>query len=310
MPGWITFAEMKQFAVEFGINATVSGLNTAGSLACIVSGASFAVASSSEDALSISYFGASDTRGTFDFYFQLNDSSVQLNTSVPYTHYEEIDGDDGLSNYINPAKLSIFGLVVGTTGTLLKAAASNIRTWKQGRDDAVQFVTEYKKAIKPPEKIEYHDAMTAAVLSSLSTICLSNTVVGTFIQLSGSTGTNYSITYPAKGEISAKHSKYKGPLRLEVIPLDLGPNFELPSNKSNVNYSIVFGTVFDSNATANVTYGGGLFFNTQKANPYPVPLPALAGMGLFVASGFFSRKAERARVKRMLEAKEGYLLMP
>ena len=145
----ISIGGIKKYAFEFAVDAAVSAMNTLGSLACVTAGASFAVASSSKDALSVSYFGASDTNGVFDFYLQLN-GSVELNTSITFSHYEETDGDDGLSNYIKPAKLTIFGFVVGTTGTLLRVAASNIRTWRKGCDDSVQIGLQYNQGIKPP----------------------------------------------------------------------------------------------------------------------------------------------------------------
>ena len=90
----------------------------------------------------------------------------------------------------------------------------------------------------------------------------------------------------------------------------MGPDFRWNANNSDTNFSIVFGKIFNTNATSNVTYGGGVFFNTKKAAKYPVPVPAVVGMGLFIASGFFARRAEEARTKRIVEAKQEYFLMP
>lgn len=305
----IAFADMQKYAFEVGTDVAVSTMNALGSLACMASGASFAIASSSEDALSIAYFGASDTDGTFNFYLQFNESSVQLSKSIPFKHYLEMDGMDSLNEYLKPKTINFFGMIMGTAGTFLRAVARNIQVWKTGRDELALFNTEYLGSIQPPTRREYKDATMASILASLSSICFSNAIVGSFIQFSGGLGTNYKITYPAKGDLSANSTKYKGPLKLTVVPLEFGPNPSFFINRTETNNSIKFDEVLNFNATANVTYGGGVFFNTKKAARYPLALPMFGGISLFMASGFFAKKAEKARIERILQAKGEYDLM-
>ncbi|MFI4962479.1 MAG: hypothetical protein ACHP6H_01330 [Legionellales bacterium] len=299
---WFWAANKK--VVETSIDTTASTLNTLGSLACMVSGAGFALSSSIDEALSASYFGSSHTVGHTNITVRIGENGYSVNKTIPFAFYKEVDGMDNLSEYIDPIKIKQLSMILSAAGVFARALGASIHKWQKSKEDDRFFQNKYQVALESPKIREYLLVNAESLSGSLAQIMISKAVMGSFIYYSGLVGTTYSLTYPPSSTQRVTTNTYKGPVKRRLVSFEFDSDTNSSLDAQEEDPPIDLDQIMHARALANMTYGGGLFFQSETPPGYPVVVPATLGFGLHIISTFFAKKAKQERDERVFNTQQ------
>lgn len=299
------------------VGTVANACNAAGSLSCIVSGATFALAYSIDDALHVRYYGAANTLGNVELDFSWQNSVSNTTRTIPVDHIIQEDGIEILSKYIPAAAIRQVGFIAGAAGFFLKAVGVTLQTWHEGAEDIVNLKRLQNRCIQKPSTKEYLYANAASAFEVCSIIAYSNAVTGSFIYYSGVSGSRYSLTYPFSADAHVQSTYYNGPVKFDehffeyISTLNLSLDIQDDNASTENALNLTLKGIFTSKAKANVTlaYGGGIVFNSKESKSYPaVPQGVLGFLGN-IGTIFFNDKCREVREIRVHQAKNNQLLL-
>lgn len=298
--------------VNTALNATISTLNTVGSLACMAGGAAFSLSFEMDETVTGSYYAAADISGEVTVGADIPQYQYSFNTSLPFHHYLQKDGDlsYSLTDFVQPATIRTTSAILSTAGTALRLVSANLRTWQQSRSDE-RFLKEQHRvnAIKPSFR-EYLYVNAESLASSLSYVSMGSAVTSAAIQWSGLPGSVQSITFPYSGKLKITSKHYTGPVTTALIPLEYTLDQNATMDLPIIHIPVEVEEKVNAQAVANTTYGGGVFFRSHSKADFPVAVPAVLGTSAYLASNFFAGKAQRLRDERLIKAEqEGFDLI-
>lgn len=295
------------YAVDAGVSLSSTILNGVGSLSAAAGGAGLAFAVVADEQLKASYYASAFTPGELVVGINVPALNFNINETISFQHQLTKEGQQSFnsSSYLTPQTLSIASSVLIAGGSLLKVAGACLKKWNDYRDDK-KFLKEKHQIdyLLPPTKAEYGNSSAEAALLALSQAAISGAVVGSVLSFSSLNKFKGCFTYPSSGPMINTSQYYLGPVTFTSIPvvLDLKQNttLELPI----VDVQLIIEQTASAKAIANVTYGGGVFFNAQNNTSFPVVVPAVLAIAAHQASRFFSKKTSQARDERMVEARD------
>lgn len=306
--GWVNkFWTACTYVIDAGVSFSSTILDGVGSLSAAAGGAGLAVAVVVDGQLNASYYGSAYTPGELVVGINVPVLNFNLSETIAFEHQLSKEGllSFNSSSYLTPQMLSLASSVLIAGGSLLKVAGACLKKWNDYRDDKKLLKEKHKiDYLLPPTKAEYRNSSAEAALLALSHAAISGAVVGSVFSFSSLNELKGCFTYPSSGPMMNKSQHYLGPVTLTSIPvvLDLKQNttLELPI----VDVQLIIEQTASAKAVANVTYGGGVFFNAKNNTSFPVVVPATLAIVAHQASRFFSKKTNQARDERMAEARD------
>lgn len=299
------------------VGTLANACNATGSLSCIVSGATLALAYSIDDALHVRYYGAVNTMGNVELDFSSENTLGNTTRTLPIDHIIQEDGIEILSKYIPATTIRQVGFLAGAAGFFLKSLGVTLQTWQEGVEDSNNLKKLQNKCIQKPSIKEYLYANAASACDACSTIAYSNALIGSFIYYSGESGSRYSLTYPFSPDAYVQSPHYNGPVKWDkhffeyISTLNLSLDVHDEDAATNKAFNLTLKGVFTTKAQANVTlaYGGGMVFDSKESKSYPaVPQGVLGFLGN-VGTIFFNNKRRKTREIRVHEATSNQFLL-
>lgn len=289
--------------VNTAIDTTASTLNAMGSIACKIGGVGFAMSYGMDETIKASYYGSANSIGQVNMGIDLVKYKYSINGSIPFQYDTQRDGGASyhIKDYIHPDTVRAASALFTLSGTALRVLSANIKQWQQGREDTRYIKNKYGVQTTGTSIKEYFYVTAGTVCSSLSDSLLSCAATSTLINYSGIIGSNYHFTYPKTSSATVKSSNYQGPVQSSLIPLGLKIEQNITRKLPYIPVDVLIQEKIEANALINATYGGGLSFKSNDNTNLPAAIPASLGIGAYLASTFFARKAARQRDDRMQE---------